>query len=734
MADPCAESGQPRAYEALIQQYLDGRPIAPATSRSTAAERDRAFFCHPLWEDAPQAAFEHELFAVAYARYVRQEAVANPGLLRRALALAPQAVMRAIRYAQLCLNLDSPRWRELLQLKGVGVAGLDDFLKLQEIINRQYRILRRDIQAAETAVRALSAFGFLLYAGVYGFQALLPERARIERRFREATEGQVAPELLEQAWADSAAFDRTAALTGGAIRQILTWKLRTRPEGELQLDEQAIAKALAKHLTPLLSLVPVLTEPQAARLKAVARLIQAHIELQDFLDRAVDSYSFNDDFNLILAPDRRSTLIDPAIPRSSAWENDGRKLQHLETYWFTRAARQYGESGLADGVIGTPENHDQNQLAVIKALQSRMYLAEVYGLPDEVALASGATVDLFLALRASHLTTAFFRAEYIRPFAEHYAATGHWRIAMRMLVFDGLRIGHNRMPLTWATRSEKAQALVGWTVGDRYPQGDPGATEAILTFWTLDLRDWAARLRADERAELPELYEQPYLQFGAYLVQIPWLGASRHTANAAINQLRLSRKNRPELRDETRAIEEQLGRALEARGFRVVLSYQPPRRAGADDPGEVDVIGQRDGHLFVIEVKSTYVRSNFREAWQHKYQTLRRAGRQVARKRAAVTAALQRDGDLARRLGLRAGETPVATHGWIVDTSIEHDHARFSGQLKLSLEELLIVLRNERHLLLGRAEATQATDLYPDGFDAGRFAAIIEGDTLWSDL
>jgi hypothetical protein len=58
--------------------------------------------------------------------------------------------------------------------------------------------------------------------------------------------------------------------------------------------------------------------------------------------------------------------------------------------------------------------------------------------------------------------------------------------------------------------------------------------------------------------------------------------------------------------------------------------------------------------------------------------------------------------------------------------------ACFSGYLKMSLEELLTVLRDERHLLLGSLE--QGTSRYPDGFSAGRLAAIVEGNELWSML
>jgi hypothetical protein len=170
------------------------------------------------------------------------------------------------------------------------------------------------------------------------------------------------------------------------------------------------------------------------------------------------------------------------------------------------------------------------------------------------------------------------------------------------------------------------------------------------------------------------------------------------------------------------------------------MNYQPPRTNNEDDAGEVDVICYRDRHLFVLEVKSTYVRRDFREAWQHKYQTLRRAGLQLEKKCKAVQEALCSENTLSHQLGIQPNEMPLALHGWIVDTSIEHDHEHFSGFLKVSLEEILIVLRNERYILLSMTELVNLTerrtedDLYPEGFTAARFAAIIEGNELWSML
>jgi hypothetical protein len=87
--------------------------------------------------------------------------------------------------------------------------------------------------------------------------------------------------------------------------------------------------------------------------------------------------------------------------------------------------------------------------------------------------------------------------------------------------------------------------------------------------------------------------------------------------------------------------------------------------------------------------------------------------------------------------------------GWIVDTSIEHDHERFSGYLKVSLEEVIIALRDDRHLLndpagllSGAAESTDrfqppdsevAQTLYPGAFSASRFIEVIECEAVWDE-
>ena len=155
------------------------------------------------------------------------------------------------------------------------------------------------------------------------------------------------------------------------------------------------------------------------------------------------------------------------------------------------------------------------------------------------------------------------------------------------------------------------------------------------------------------------------------------------------------------------------------------------------------VICAFDGTVLVLEVKSTYLRRTQQDAWQHETTTLRKAGQQLQRKVAAVQQALVDDPELARRLELEPGRPAPTICGWIADTSIECDHQRFGGFLKVSLEELLIALRDDRHLLhdpsgmlVQTASAARAgpPTLYPQGFNAGCLIEAVETQAVWEGI
>ena len=202
---------------------------------------------------------------------------------------------------------------------------------------------------------------------------------------------------------------------------------------------------------------------------------------------------------------------------------------------------------------------------------------------------------------------------------------------------------------------------------------------------------------------------------------------------------------RAEAGAETQRIEARLGALFEQKGFKVQLNYEPERTED-HNPGEVDLICARDGSVLVLEIKSSFLRQSQKDAWLHRTNTLRKAGLQIARKTQAIERALTNDSNLMDTLGIKSGDMTPAVHAWIVDTSIEHDHERFNGFLKVSLEEVLIALRDDSHLLndperflMGATvqEYSEEIDpdklptLYPDRFSFSSFVQVIESEAIW---
>lgn len=339
-------------------------------------------------------------------------------------------------------------------------------------------------------------------------------------------------------------------------------------------------------------------------------------------------------------------------------------------------------------------------------------------------------------LLASELTSVFFQSQFIQPFQDYLRESGVLAHALGRLAMDGLLSGENRFPMAWSEEGEKIRRIKGWTVSEEHPLGSTDSAKAILKFWTSDLKALSQQLKQQPGMPTPRLYEQPFYKVGRYSFQFPWVGAQQNNLTAAINNLRRVNARRADAQVETRRVELTLAESLRQRGFAVEVGYQPPI-AEEGDAGEVDLICQRDGVLLLMEVKSGYIRSTTHEVWLHRTSTLRKAAWQLRRKRTAVARALVADQDLRFRLGYSGQCTETDLRAWIVDTSIELDGQSVDGFRVLSREALEVVLRDEKQLLrpVDQFDDEQGRcSLFPDGFTAGRFIAVVESDELWRGI
>ncbi len=713
------------AVEETGSEYLDGKPSVRGKRKITRAERHSAFWSSCFLTDLPAQAWQSQTMMLALAQYMGQERVSNMAMLANVAAVAPDVLIRAVRCSGLVLTQHSPRRTEL-GLVAVSNPLIAELCRVLDIFDLAHRLRTSTVFMWRTKLAELSPLELLSYASLYAFEHWVPTR------FSHPGPSADAQANGSEDW--------------DAVNDILLWKLADCPANSIGLTEAVIGQALAQHLSPFLFPSPGGHPARHDLREAFANLLAAQMELNSFVTQSANAFSYDHRIEFVRVGERLEIKELDAASRAE-WDRNGRKLAALHTYWYYRAMDAFVDSGMATRQIGSAENHELNRVAYIKALRTQSQLTEVYGVSDTVSTDAGDTVPLFQALLSLELMNGFFQRDFLETYVKHLRSTGNWAMALSMLAFNGLRDSYqNRFPFTWSSRDDKIAKMVGWTVTAEQPKGNPRHATAVADFWTSDWTKLATQLRSGAAGLKPELLERPILKMGQTLVQLPWVVGLQNNSTAAINNLRRLGARRNEARAETQRIETQLGAMLEKRGFKVVLNWNPP--VGPDgNAGEVDLICARDGAVLVLEVKSTYLRRSQQDVWQHETTTLRKAGQQVQRKLAAVQLALPAEPELASelgaRLGLEHGAPAPAICGWIVDTSIECDHQRFCGVLKISVEELLIALRDDRHLLhdpegmfAQTSPATHAVlqSLYPQEFSAGRLVEVVETQTVWKKI
>ncbi|NUN62193.1 MAG: NERD domain-containing protein [Burkholderiaceae bacterium] len=711
------------AAESTATAYLDGKPALRGKHKITNSERHAAFWSSNFLTDLPQQAWASEAMTLALAQYMRQERVSNTVMLASVAAVAPDALIRAVRCSGLVLMQHSSRRTELDQL-AVSNPAIAELCKVLDIFDVAHRERTAEVLMWQNTLAELSPLELLCYASLHAFEHWVP------KRFGQANPSAAAQANRSEDW--------------GAVNDILLWKLADSADDATRLTDAVIGSALAKHLAPFLFPSSSGAPARHDLREAFANLLAAQTEVNSFVAQSADAFSYDNSIEFVRLGDRLEINVLDAASRV-AWDRNGRKLSALHNYWYYRAMDAFVDSGMATERIGSPENHELNRVAYIKALRTQLQLTEVYGVSDAVSTDAGDAVPLLQALLSLELMNVFFQRDFLEAFVKHLRSSGDWAMALSMLVFNGLRDGNqNRLPLTWSSRDDKVAKMVGWTVTAVNPKGNPRHAAAIVDFWTSDWSKLATQLRDGAAGSRPELFERPILRMGQTLVQLPWVVGLQNNSTAAINNLRRLGMRRNEARAETQQIEIQLGATLEKRGFKVVLNWNPPVSPDGN-AGEVDVICARDGVVLVLEVKSTYLRRSQQDAWRHANTTLRKAGQQLQRKVAAVQLALGNESGLAPKLAqqLEIGAPTTPMYGWIVDTSIECDHQRFGGFLKISLEELLIALRDDRHLLhdpddlFGQPSQVPHSvpqSLYPQGFSALRLMEVVEAQAVWHGI
>lgn len=701
----------------VIEAYLDNKPFGSKKKKVPPTEKHQLFWHSEIWQVIPLSVYKSESFALALAKYFSQDVVSNFPLLQHIACESPLSVKNAVRYSELVLRPNSKKWEELQRLTKCDTHEFDELIAIIKLMHKEHEVLLMDLEQAQRKLTTLSPLTFLIYISLFAFEHLLAQQIEIDERLTKNNQ-------TAEAWS--------------AFKNIVAWRLKTTKLEDFNLTEKCILKCVKEHLSPLL-FPSTEQEFDTEIYNNISDLITKQIALNSFISQSVNVFCFDDSVEF----KRKKGIVVIEVVNDQlnlAWKDNGHKIKLMDSYWLNRGVDELIASGMAQQQIGSKENHDANQFAIINTYANTLRLVEVYGLYDYLTADSGLRVSLYEALLSINLMSAFYNKAFIAPYQEHLSYERNWLVALSRLAFEGLAQGENRFPITWSTKKDKVSKFKNWTVNKTFPNGSVKAAEAIVDFWSFDLKCTARKLQNDKLSSvvIPELYERPIFTLGKHVFELPWMVAFQNNSTAAINNLRRIGAGRIEARAETAAIEARLATILESRGFAVQLNYQPAKTP-EDDPGEIDIICALDNHVLVLEVKSTFLRSSKKDAWFHKTRTLRKAGKQISRKVKAVEKALLCEEGFKSTLELGNESSIPEVTGLIVDTSLEHDHEQFSGYLKVSLEEVIIALRDDCHLLCDITEFTEGNEieidaertLYPSGFSINSFLKVIEEQQVW---
>ena len=343
------------AMAEVAEAYLDGRPEKVNGHKMSRSGQDNLFWTTACVKVADAQDWEGEAMGLALTRYLAQDKIAAPGLLDVLAQQAPVVLTDAVRHSGLVLRPDSPRHHELQQA-AAHAPDVAELCRVLHIFEEAHALRRDELVRCQSPFSRMSVVELLAWASLYAFEHLVPH------------------DLHGQAPLEAGGTPVTSAWD--AINELLLWKLRTGESVDLRLDENDIAEQVGPLFRDWLFSMGPLPELLALRHAEFQALMAAQIEMLEFMSRSIGAFCWDDSIRFERRGDRLEIVeTDPAA--RAAWQRNTCKLWQLHGYWLDRAVDAFARSDMAHQRIGRPDNEDDNRLAWIKALATRMRLSEV---------------------------------------------------------------------------------------------------------------------------------------------------------------------------------------------------------------------------------------------------------------------------------------------------------------------------------------------------------------------
>ena len=438
-------------------------------------------------------------------------------------------------------------------------------------------------------------------------------------------------------------------------------------------------------------------------LQKLETIINIYKELYLFENTAIATFCFDDNFQFeIINEELNLKVID--INKYKKWLNENRKLEVFFEYYFSEAI--YHTKELLDKhILGTIENNDINKFAFNLSLGIDNLLEEIYGCDNQLKINDITSLPKDKAIESicylSSLYKKYFVSEYVSLLEKH-----QWKDALNIFIFNGMYERKKRFPIVIKQQYTFANEMndVNFTVSE-------SDRENIESFYTFDLKEF----NNINEEKLPNIFEKPLLKLDDLVLIMPFILGSQNLFTSIINNLLNVHFKRTKYRkEEVQQSENYLLKLFQKLNFKAIANYELPFSKDYD-LGDIDLICTKDDYLFVLELKSTYIRTSFENIWNYKSNVLRKASSQLNKRKRLIDMLIKDNNQEFNELF----GVPKNIVYLIIDTSFEFDHEMFDENLKISMFELINLLNGDNK------------EFYPNGFSTEIFLQNINNEKYW---
>lgn len=653
-------------FREICDIYLNDKPLKVEGEKLNNEKRHQLFWNSDIWSLLPEDIYQTDSFVYVLQKNLRNTPLYNEILVVQTAKIAPKEFKQAIRTSKIFLGHNE----NYLNLKKTlySEEGFNDFFIVCDVLADYYKDHTYEVNKAQQQLQSFSYLDLLCLISLY---------------------------LMKQA--DHHRYDAELIQSNGTvISQILQDRLFEKDKRKRAIEEKNIQEKFAKYF---------FSEHPSIDLAVFEEVIHHYKALYNFEQSILYTFCYDDNYGYKVYPLEKYFELKPiSTTYLRKWHQNGHKALVTSELYKYKAIKTI-EILHKNKIFGLPENHEINKASTILAESIESEAREMYGFDDQIQLNVDTSIPLSHTVHSLSSALAFFRTVFSKEyfiFLEN--SNDWWKAWKRLLPHSAFVLGKDRMPLLYLP--------VGFfidVIKSQFPEPVPEAKD-IEQFWTYDLR-----IPRQTNQKVPNIFEKPFFKMDGFIFQFPWMLAFQNPHTTFMNNmLRVHYQRTIERKDEVQCTESYIAKLFEENGFTVACGYRP----SSNPELEIDVLAVKDGHLFILELKSTYIRTTLEEAWIYKSKALRKAGRQLSKRSTTIQELIKGDNnEFLSQFG-----KPKQIHTWIVDTSFEYDHEYFDGALKISLFELARTLAGENETF------------YPNGFHPRYFVEIIESQRLWKEL